>query len=136
MQEETKIVQQWLDEMQHSVQTQDLERHMALVSRRVQIYGLPKHEVVNYQQWRQRRQNEFQTQRLIGMQHGPIKFKNIGLVRLAFNVDQSLIASDGLVYTVNKDIMLEKEEDGVWRVIEETVRHWNQKQYQLAAGRT
>jgi hypothetical protein len=134
MQAETNTIQNWLDEMQRSVQEQDLERHMALVSKRVQIYGLPRKDSLNYQQWRQRRQHEFQTQRLIGLQHGAIRIKTLGLVRIAFNVDQRLISREGLVYIINKDIMLEKEEDDVWRVIEETIHHWSQKQYQLAAG--
>jgi hypothetical protein len=134
MQQETDIIHQWLEEMKQSVETQDLERHMQLVSERVQVYGLPKKEVVDYQQWRQRRRNEFDNGRLIAMQHGPIKVKTLGLVRIAFNLDQTLIANDGLVYIVNKDVMLEKEDDGVWRVIEETIHHWNQKQYQLVAG--
>lgn len=134
MQEERKIVQQWLDDMKRSVQAQDLEQHMALVSKRVQVYGLPRQEVVDYTKWHNRRRNEFHTERLIAMHHGAIKVKNLGLVRLAFNVDQTLISSEGLVYIINKDIMLEKEEDGVWRVIEETIHHWNQKHYQFAAG--
>ena len=134
MQEERNVIQQWLDDMKRSVHHQDLEQHMGLVSERVQVYGLPRQETVDYRQWRNRRRNEFQTDRLIAMQHGPIKVKTLGLVRLSFNVDQTLISKEGLVYIINKDIMLEKEADGVWRVIEETIHHWNQKHYQLAAG--
>ncbi len=133
MQAEMNTIQKWLDEMQHSVKEQDLDRHMALVSKRVQIYGLPRKDTLDYQQWYERRQNEFQTSRLIGLQHGTIRIKTIGLLRIAFNVDQTLISRQGLVYIINKDIMLEKEEDGVWRVIEETIHRWNQKQYQPAA---
>ncbi|MFO7603248.1 MAG: hypothetical protein R6X06_05465 [Gammaproteobacteria bacterium] len=134
MKEQTDPLHQWLQNMQRSVQDQDLEQHMALVSKRVQIYGLPRKEVVDYPQWRQRRHNEFRTRRLVALQHAHVKIKTLGLVRIAFNVDQSLIAKDGVVYIINKDIMLEKEADGVWRVIEETIHHWNQRQYQLAAG--
>jgi len=134
MQDETNTIHQWLDDMKCSVQAQDLERHMALVSKRVQVYGMPRKDIVDYQQWQQRRHNEFQTQRLISLQHGPVRVKTLGLVRIAFNVDQTLITKEGFVYIINKDIMLEKEADGVWRVIEETIHHWNQKQYQIAAG--
>ena len=134
MQEEKKVIQQWLKEMCSSVQAQDLEKHMALVSKRVHVYGLPNKDSINHKQWQQRRRNEFQTQRLIGLQHGPIKIKTLGLIRMSFNIDQTLIAKEGFVYTINKDIMLEKEEDGVWRVVEETIHNWTQKQYQIAAG--
>ena len=134
MKEEIRIIQQWLDAMQRSVQAQDLEQHMALVSERVQVYGLPNKDTLNFKQWRQRRRNEFQAGRLIAMQHGPVKIKTLGLVRLSFSIDQTLISKEGVVYIINKDIMLEKEADGIWRVIEETIHHWSQKQYQLVAG--
>lgn len=134
MQEEIKTIQNWLSDMERSVRAQDLQQHMALVSERVHIYGLPNKDALNFTQWQQRRRNEFQTGRLMAMQHGPVKVKTLGLVRLSFNVDQTLISKEGLVYIVNKDIMLEKETDGVWRVIEETIHHWNQKKYQLVAG--
>ena len=134
MQEQTNTIQKWLNDLQHSVQAQNLEQHMALVSKRVQVYGLPRKDLVDYQQWQQRRRNEFQTQSLIGLQHGPVRVKTLGLLRIAFNIDQTLITKEGLVYIINKDIMLEKEADGVWRVKEETIHYWNQKQYQIAAG--
>jgi len=134
MQEETKVIQQWLKDMSSSVQTQDLKRHMALVSKRVNVYGLPSKDSINHKQWQQRRRNEFNKQRLLGLQHGPVKVKTLGLLRIAFNVDQTLIAKEGFVYIINKDIMLEKEEDGIWRAVEETIHHWTQKQYQTAVG--
>lgn len=134
MQEEIKIIQQWLKDMSASVQAQDLKRHMSLVSKRVHVYGLPNKDTINHTQWQQRRRNEFQTDRLIAMQHGPVKIKILGLVRVSFNVEQTIISKEGFVYIINKDIMLEKEEDGIWRVVEETIHHWKQKQYQLAAG--
>jgi hypothetical protein len=118
------IIEQWLDDLSSSIMSFDLEAHMALVSSKVQVYGLPSGKVVNYQQWKTRRQNEFNNKELQGLSYTLLKIKNMTLRRLVFNVEENMQAKNGPSFMVNKDIILELEEDNCWRVVEEKIHHW------------
>ncbi|MCW9023849.1 MAG: hypothetical protein OQK73_04130 [Gammaproteobacteria bacterium] len=118
------IIEQWLQDLSNSIMSFDLEAHMALVSSEVQVYGLPSGKVVNYQQWKIRRQNEFNNEELQGLSYTLLKVKNMTLRRLVFNVEENMQARDGPSFMVNKDIILELEEDNCWRVVEEKIHHW------------
>ena len=122
---EKDIIQNWFAEMVHSVVTRDLDAHMALVSKQVQVYGLPGRNPVDYRSWLQRRNNEFSKMRLRSLHYDGVRIKTIGLKRLAFSTKETMTANDGSRVIINKDIMLQKEEDQQWRVIEETINDWH-----------
>ncbi len=119
-----ELIQNWLARLRDSVARQDLEAHMALVSDKVQVYGIPGQPVIDYHGWRRRRDNEFRRDRLAGLAHENIRIKTVSLRRLGFEVDEIMTASDGPVLRLRKTVLLEEEDDGQWRVVEETVHDW------------
>jgi len=123
--EDTATVKQWLDRIAHSVATRDLGSHMALVSKHVQVYGVPGHEVIDYKGWEQRRRNEFDKGLLMRISYGEPQMKIMGLKRIAFTVEEKLHAQNGHQVVVNKEVVLEREEDEQWRVVEEQVRDFS-----------
>lgn len=119
-----EAIYQWLDNMSQSVATQDLEKHMSLVSPHVRVYGVPGHETIDYDGWRQRRKNEFEHDLLARLSYKVVRIKTQALRRVAFEVEETLSARNGKAVVLNKDIMLELEPDEQWRVVEEKVRDW------------
>ncbi len=119
-----ELILNWLGRLSDSVVRRDLEAHMALVSRKVRVYGIPGQEVVDYDGWRRRRENEFRHDRLASLAYANIRLKTVSLRRLGFEVDEIMTATEGPVLHLRKTILLEEEEDGQWRVVEETVHDW------------
>lgn len=54
-----EIVLQWLDAVQRTARALDYEAHMDLVSRRVQVHGIPGFEVIGYEDWTRQCEHEF-----------------------------------------------------------------------------
>ena len=123
-----EIIQQWLEEMTQSVANKDLNAHMELVSKNVRVYGVPGHEVINYQRWLVRRRNEFEKNLLASLIYSLKNVKTIALRRLAFNVEEIMTAVSGQAIWLNKDIILEQEKDDKWRVVEEKINQWHLKE--------
>lgn len=118
------IAQDWLQALSESVKNQDINSHMRLVSKNVHVYGIPGIETLNYQQWLYRRHNEFLHNRLFSLQHKIIRIKTDQQRRLGFEVEEQMMATEGRVYIIHKDILLEREQDDNWRVVEENIHSW------------
>lgn len=119
-----ELIVNWLHRLSETVKHRDLAGHMALVSSRVQVYGVPGQDVIDYQGWLKRRRNEFSNNLLTGLNHDKLRIKTITLRRLGFSVTETMQAREGSWFKIDKDIILEQEDDGEWRVVEETIRHW------------
>jgi hypothetical protein len=119
-----ELIVNWLHRLSETVRHRDLAGHMALVSSRVQVYGVPGRDVIDYQGWLKRRRNEFDSNLLTGLRHDNLQIKTITLRRLGFSVTETMQAREGSWFIIDKDIILEQEDDGEWRVVEETIRRW------------
>ena len=123
-----QIIEKWLEEMSASVEQHDLTAHMNLISLHVHVYGLPSGRVINYQQWKKRRQNEFGSKQLLALEYTLLKIKTIALRRLIFQVNENMQDINHVCITINKDIILELEQDNCWRVVEEKIHNWKVEQ--------
>ncbi len=119
------MIRQWLAEFADSVARRDLKRHMALISKKVYVYGLPSKKTVDYAGWQERRHNEFSRGLLTALSHEGVKIKTIGLRRIGFSTVETMTTADGKQVQVSKDVMLEKEDDGQWRIVEEKINKWD-----------
>ena len=117
-------IQQWLKAVSKSVAEHDIDGHMDLVSHNVQVYGLPSGATIDYQGWKKRRQSEFKRGLIHNISYNKPHIKNIALKRLIFEVQEITDASNGETLLLDKKIVLEKEHDGKWRVVEETINNW------------
>ncbi len=118
------IAEDWLEAISLSVKNQDINEHMRLISKHVHVYGIPGVDVLNYQQWLYRRHNEFLCKRLHSLKYKMIRIKNDQQRRLGFEVEEQMIATNGKAYIIHKDILLEREQDDNWRVVEEKIHSW------------
>lgn len=120
-----ELIINWLTRISESVKNRDLDTHMGLVSKRVRVYGIPNQEPLGYQDWYRRRRNEFANNRLASLSYSNLNIKTITLRRLGFQVTETMRSTDGPQIEINKDILLEQEEDNQWRVVEETILQWH-----------
>ena len=118
-------IRKWLSNVSASIAEKDIDKHMSLVSESVAIYGMPDGNVLNYADWKKRRQSEFKRDLLKSLTYDKLQIKNIGLRRIKFNVVETMCSNTKDVVIINKDIILENEPDNQWRVVEETIQNWN-----------
>jgi hypothetical protein len=94
------------------------------VSENVVIYGMPNGQILNYADWQQRRKNEFKKGLLKSISYDKLAVKNFGLRRLTFKVQEVMDCANDDLVIINKEIILELEDDEQWRVVEETIKNW------------
>ena len=117
-------IRKWLSNITTTVKTKDLQKHMDLVSENVVVYGMPSGKVLSYADWRSRRKSEFQRNLINSVVYNNLKIKTIGLRRLIFDVEEIMDGTNGDMAIINKQIILEEEQDNKWRVVEETIKNW------------
>lgn len=117
-------IKKWLSNITNTIHERDLKTHMDLVSENVVIYGMPNGKTLNYADWYNRRKTEFKRGILKSITYNKLQVKNFGLRRLIFSIEEVMDATNGDLAIINKQVVLEQEEDNQWRVVEETIRNW------------
>ncbi len=117
-------IRKWLSNITTTVKTKDLRKHMELVSENVVVYGMPRGKTLNYADWYSRRKSEFQRGILKDLSYHNLKVKTFGLRRLIFDIEEVMDGTNGDMAIINKQVILEQEQDKQWRVVEETIINW------------
>ncbi len=126
-----QAIRSWFIAMSDSVQERDIESHMENVSKRVQVYGMPSKGVIGYHEWKARRYHEFFHDELLALNYSGIRIIRSSNKRISFATTETMVGNQGKLVILDKTIVLEYEDDGVWRSIEETVNKWRVKQLDL-----
>jgi len=116
-----KIAQQWLNEVMSSVETSDLTGHINLISKRVNLTGVPDFESIGYDAWATQCKHEFDNKLLKRIQYHGLKVLASTDKNIMFKTIETVEGTDGTVNKQGIEVLLEKEEDGVWRVIQERI---------------
>ena len=116
-----RIARQWLDRFSFSAATRNLDDHMALISRQVQVYGLAS-GVVDYAGFRRRRHNEFAKKLLLSLTYKGLELVKQHEGEINFVVKETMKSSSGVSFVLDKEVQLLRESDGEWRVVLETIR--------------
>ena len=117
--EAEKIVQQWLDDVSFSVATWNLDAHMQLVSRQVKVSGIPRIGTIDYNGWKQRRRNEFDKKLLRSLTYHLYEILSKSDDQLRFTVEETMRGNNGKTLVIDKEVTLNREDDGKWRVSNE-----------------
>ena len=117
-------IQKWLSNITETVKARDLHKHMDLVSENVVIYGMPSGNTLNYADWYSRRKSEFERGVLKDLTYHNLNIRNFGLRRLIFDIEEIMDGANGDMAVINKQVILEQEQDEQWRVVEETIKDW------------
>ncbi len=118
-----QIVRGWLDDLSFSAATWNLEAHMRLVSREVQVTGIPKIGHIDYNGWLLRRKNEFDKKLLQSLTYRLHRIHKEEEDEIFFTVEETMKSSRGHTIIIDKAVILRRESDGAWRVLRERFDH-------------
>ncbi|NOZ09604.1 MAG: hypothetical protein GXP09_00945 [Gammaproteobacteria bacterium] len=115
------IAQQWLQSSARTAKHMDLDAHMNLISKRVSLTGVPGFESIGYDDWAAQCRHEFENGLIKDVRYDG--FKPLGKTpnRIMFKTCETVEAKDGTVTAQGIEVLLEQEEDGVWRLLQERV---------------
>ena len=114
----------WCLGMSDSIKHTDLDTHMGHVSRRVKVYGIPSKEVIEYRDWKARRKHEFANGDILALNYQQIRIISSTQRRMRFSTTETTVVKNG-------KMLLEREDDSIWRVVEERVTDWQLKNIDL-----
>jgi hypothetical protein len=126
-----QTVRSWFMSMSGTVRSRDIEQHMQHVSKKISVFGMPSKPVISYKEWKSRRHNEFKREELIALNYQGIRIISCSNKRINFNTNETMVGKDGKMVILDKNIIIEHEEDGAWRVVEENVNKWRVKKLNL-----
>jgi len=119
---DSKIAKEWMEALARTANAKDFDAHMDLISQKVKVFGLPGIEHVDYEGWAAQCKHEFECGILKGYRYDGVNVLMMTPGKVAFETTETLEASDGTVNVMDVEIVIEKESDGKWRVIQENVK--------------
>ncbi len=119
--ESSRIIKHWLSELAYSAATWDLDAHMALVSKKVVVTGIPGIEKIDYHGWKIRRRNEFKKKWLHSLSHRKTELLNERSDFITFSVQEQMRDHTKRCIELTKEVTLHQEQDGQWRVVREHI---------------
>lgn len=116
-----QIAQQWLDQSAGTANALNLAAHMNLISKRVVLTGVPGFEKIGYDDWHAQCEHEFSNKVLKRVHYQGLKLIVETDSRVMFKTYETVEGVDGTINAQGVEMLLEKEADGVWRLIQERV---------------
>lgn len=112
---------EFLAEMAETANRLDLAAHMNLISKDVSVYGVPDFEVITYDDWYKQCEYEFENKLLKKVNYQGLNVLAETPDRIMFKSVETVEGSDGSVNTSGVEFIIQKEEDGQWRVSQERI---------------
>jgi len=113
------IIKHWADACSQTIRDYDHAAHMNLISKEVQVFGVPGFEVIGYQDWYAQSEYEFRERLILDAQYQGTRVRQENESQIMFATVESITASDKSVNKQAIEVVLAKEIDGEWRVIQE-----------------
>ena len=111
---------EFLAAMEKTANNLDFEAHMNLVSKDVRVFGMPGFDVINYQGWFDQCQHEFENKVLKSVSYEGLVISEELPDRITFISLETVEGNDGTVNKNSIEFIIQKEDDGQWRVVQET----------------
>jgi hypothetical protein len=115
------IAQEWLDASALTATNKQFDAHFNLISKRVRVTGVPGYESISYDDWARQSEQEFKDDVLKSVSYKGLLVSANNEKQVMFKTLELIFSNDGSDRSHGVEILIEKEEDGVWRVIQERV---------------
>jgi len=115
------IAEQWLLDAVRTANAKDHTAHMDLISKRISLQGVPGFESIGYEDWSRQTQHEFENNLLKSVRYDGFKLVAETDTRIMFKTFETVVATDGTVNAQGVEMLLDKEEDGKWRLVQERI---------------
>ncbi len=118
----TAIAQEWLDASASTATNRQFEEHFNLVSKKVKITGVPGYESISYDDWSRQSETDFKEGLLKSVSYEGFKLVATNERQIMFKTIETICGTDGSKRAHGVEILLGREEDGIWRVTQERVQ--------------
>jgi len=115
------IARNWLDNICRTVEAKDLDAHLNLISTKVNLTGVPGFETIGYEDWANQCKHEFSHNLIKTINYKGLKLRANNDKQIMFKTYESVEAADGTVTAQGIEVIIEKEDDNFWRVIQERI---------------
>lgn len=116
-----EIAQQWLQASATTLNNKNLVGHLDLISKKVSLTGIPGFDNIDYDAWSSQCQHEFENNLVRNAEYQGLKLLAGSEDRVMFKTLETIEATDGTRVSQGIEVLIEKEADGTWRVIQERV---------------
>lgn len=99
----------------------DHAAHMAMISKKVQVLGVPGFEAIDYDSWSQQCAHEFPQFLILSIEYLGMDIKQETETLICFETLEKVEARDGTVNSNRLEVFIEREDDGQWRVVQERI---------------
>ena len=118
---DSKIARDWLAELARTANSRDYDAHMNLISKHVNVFGVPGFEVIGYDDWARQCRHEFANGLLAGVSYTGMNVTTMTPGRIMFKTIETVEGSDGSINHQGVEIVIAQEPDKQWRVIQERI---------------
>jgi hypothetical protein len=115
------IAKQWLQNASSTATNKDHVAHMALISKKVSLQGVPGFENIDYEDWAAQTRHEFDNNVIKSVSYKGFKPLTTTGTHIMFKTFETVEATDGTINAQGIEILLEKEDDGQWRLVQERI---------------
>jgi len=115
------IAQQWLQNATNTAADKNHIAHMNLISKKVSLQGVPGYENIGYEDWAAQTRHEFENNILKSVSYRGFKLLKASNTHIMFKTFETVQANDGTSNAQGIEILLEKEDDGQWRLVQERI---------------
>ena len=115
------IPEEMLDALARTANVLDYDAHMALISRSVNVFGVPGFEVIGYDDWARQCRHEFTNRLLKRVHYEGARIVSSTPNRILFKTLETTEGTDGTRNHHGLEVLIEKESDGGWRVTQERI---------------
>lgn len=115
-----EIIKSFLSDMAQTASQHDFKNHMNLISKEVEVFGVPGFESINYDDWFKQCENEFSEKLIKEVSYEGINIIDSTDTVIMFKTIEYIEASEAK----NKNnvlIVISLEDDGKWRVTQERI---------------
>ena len=116
-----EIAEQWLTDVAESAGQKDLKAHMGMISKRISVQGVPGFDSIDYDTWYKQCKHQFEMFMIKSIAYKGFNLVSSTETQIMFTVFEAVVGSDGTLNEQIVEMSLEKEDDDVWRLIQERV---------------
>lgn len=115
------FAEQFLSRFAESAVMGDHKAHMAMISKKVQLYGVPGFETIGYEDWSRQCEDDFSRGLIKSIGYFGLEMKKETDTLICVETHETLEAYDGTVNSDWLEIFIEREDDGEWRIVQERI---------------
>lgn len=118
---EQDIAAEMLAALASTANAHDYPAHMALISPSVNVFGVPGFDVIGYDDWARQCKHEFEHGLLREVHYEGLRVVSATSDNVLFKTIETVEGTDGTVNRQGVEILIRRESDGAWRVVQERI---------------